>query len=264
MTDSEIVDVNAGNVDQTTFFCMQSKPQNPGYLRKRKWLEDRFSEGLRIRMLGQRQRRRWTGERGFIEYIPGEYAWRAVEASDYMFIHCLWVVGKSRGKGGARKLLDPCLQDAKRGGFAGVATVTAENGFATRRQFYENLGFKAAAECDPRIALMVRPLKKRAKAPAFSFGALRGASPYKKGLTIIRSDQCPYIDDATEIIRAEAEECGIEPIKVVELKSAAAVRKRAPTPYGVFATVLDGQLLSYRYMTPREFSKAVDSARRGA
>lgn len=37
-------------------------------------------------------------ERGFIEYLPGEHAWRAVHADGYLFIHCLWVVGKSKGK----------------------------------------------------------------------------------------------------------------------------------------------------------------------
>ena len=262
MTNAEIVDVNATNVDQTTFFCLQSKPKSPGYLRKRKWLEKRFAEGLRIRMLGRRDKKRWSGERGFIEYIPGEYAWRGVQATDYLFVHCLWVVGKSRGKGGARKLLDVCLSDAKTGGFAGVATVTAENGFAAGRAFYEHFGFHAVAECDPRIALMVRPLKKRAKPPAFSAGVLRGPSRYKSGLTILRSDQCPYIDDAARIIQGEAESRGIDPIKVVELKSAAAIRRRSPTPYGVFATVLDGRLLSYRYLTPQEFEKAVDRTKR--
>lgn len=31
--------------------------------------------------------------RGFIEYIPGAFGWRAVFAEDYMLIHCLWVMG---------------------------------------------------------------------------------------------------------------------------------------------------------------------------
>ena len=108
---------------------------------------------------------------------------------------------------------------------------------------------------------MVRPLKKRAKPPAFSAGALRGPSHYRDGLTILRSDQCPYIDDAARIIQGEAKSRGIDPIKVVELKSAAAIRRRSPTPYGVFATVLDGRLLSYRYLTPREFEKALRRAK---
>jgi hypothetical protein len=38
-----------------------------------------------------------ASECSFIEYIPGEQAWRAVHADGYLLIHCLWVVGKSKG-----------------------------------------------------------------------------------------------------------------------------------------------------------------------
>lgn len=257
MTSLPIVEARADNVDDTSFFCMQSKQKTPGYRRKRAWLDKRFGEGLRIHMLGQRSGSRWQGERGLIEYIPGEHAWRGVEAEGYLFIHCLWVVGKSRGKGGATSLLQRCLHDAQTGGYLGVATVTAENGFATGRKFYEAHGFEAVAECEPRLTLMVHRLRKRAKGPGFSAGVQRGPAHYKHGLTIFRSDQCPYIDDATRLIEQTARKRDIGPIKVVELRTAAEVRRRAPTPYGTFGSVLNGQLLSYRYLTEKEFDKAV-------
>lgn len=258
---AQLIDVGLDNVDETSFFCLQSRPNSAGYLRKRAWLEERFSEGLRIRMLGRRDKKRWNGDRGFIEYMPGEHAWRGVEARDYLFVHCLWVVGKSRGRGGARALLDGCLEDARAGGYAGVATVTAENGFATGRAFYEHFGFEAVAECDPRICLMVHPLAEQADAPVFSAGALRGPAYYDTGLTILVSDQCPYLDDATRLIETEGEKLGLEPISVVELTSAAEVREQSPTPFGVFAAVLDGQLLSYRYLTQKELAKAAAAVR---
>lgn len=253
--------VPTGEALETSFFCLQSRPDSAGYRRKRAWLEDRFAEGLRIRMLGRRDKKRWNGDRGFIEYLPGEFAWRGVEASGYLFIHCLWVVGTSRGGGGARALLDACLEDARAGGYAGVATVTAENGFATGRAFYEHLGFEAVAECDPNFCLMVCPLADQAEAPVFSAGALRGPEYYDTGLTIVVSDQCPYLDDATRLIETEGEQLGLEPISVIELTSAAEVRQESPTPFGVFATVLDGHLLSYRYLTQKELAKGVARVR---
>ncbi len=67
------------------------------------WLKKRFDEGLKIKMLE-------LPERGFIEYIPGEYAWRCVDAKGYMFIHCLWVVGKSKGKNFGELLLNECIR----------------------------------------------------------------------------------------------------------------------------------------------------------
>jgi hypothetical protein len=48
----------------------------------------------------------------FIEYIPGEYAWRAVNADGYMLIHCIWVVGSGKNKGYATRLLRLCEQEA--------------------------------------------------------------------------------------------------------------------------------------------------------
>lgn len=258
---TELVAVGPDNVDETSFFCLQSKPKSPGFLKKRKWLDARFREGLQIQMLGRRDGKRWSGERGFIEYIPGEFAWRGIDANDYMVIHCLWVVGKSRGKGGSVALLEKCMRDAKKLGLAGVATVTAENGFAASRKFYEHHGFELVAESKHEVALMRRAFSKHAAPPALASGAKRGPGRYDKGLTIFRSDQCPYIEDATRTIADEAKRMRLGPVQVVELKSASAVRKKSPTPYGVFGTTLDGKLLSYRYMTPAELKKAVTKAR---
>ena len=89
---SEIITVTAQNIETTGFFCYMSKKKSEGYGRKLKWLRDRFGEGMCIKLLK-------LPERGFIEYIPGEHAWRAIHADGYLFIHCLWVVGKSKGKG---------------------------------------------------------------------------------------------------------------------------------------------------------------------
>ena len=82
---SEIITVTEQNIETTGFFCYMSKKKSEGYGRKLKWLKDRFGEGMRIKLLK-------LPERGFIEYIPGEHARRAVHADGYLFIHCLWVL----------------------------------------------------------------------------------------------------------------------------------------------------------------------------
>lgn len=50
-----------------------------------------------------------------IEYVPGEYCWRPVEASGYIFIHCLFVGFKNsyKHKGYANILIDDCIKEAK-------------------------------------------------------------------------------------------------------------------------------------------------------
>ena len=41
---------------------------------------------------------------GFIEYVPGEYAWRGVNAEGYMFIHCIWIAANKHRKQGLGSL----------------------------------------------------------------------------------------------------------------------------------------------------------------
>lgn len=99
--------IDAENVDRLGFFCYKSKPKTDGYQNKLTWVKDRLEEGMRIKIL-------YDGGRsvGFIEYIPGEHAWRAVEARDYLVIHCLWIVGSGKGKGYGSRLLNECIEDA--------------------------------------------------------------------------------------------------------------------------------------------------------
>ncbi len=105
----EIKTVDGSNIDESGFFCYMSKRKEPGYKQKREWLEARFAEGMKIKILHENGGR----DVAFIEYIPGEYAWRAVNAPGYMVIHCLWVVGKGKGKGYGNLLIKECLDDAR-------------------------------------------------------------------------------------------------------------------------------------------------------
>lgn len=241
----KIIDVGAGNVEQTGFFCYMSKRKTEGFQRKLDWLKARFAEGMRIKMLE-------LPERGFIEYIPGDYAWRAVTAPGYMFIHCLWVVGKTKGKGMAGVLLEECIEDAKHAGMNGVAMVTSERVWLVGKKLFIKHGFESVAEIES-FNLMVQRFKDAA-VPNFTGNWHHKASRYGEGLTIIRSDQCPYIPDATNTVLEFAKERGI-PARVVELKSCQDVRDLAPSPYGVFSIVYNGQLLSYHYLLPKDLAR---------
>ncbi|KPJ84521.1 MAG: hypothetical protein AMS18_16755 [Gemmatimonas sp. SG8_17] len=239
----KIIDVNESNVEQRGFFCYTSKKKSIGYQRKLRWLHDRFSEGMRIKLLE-------LPDRGFIEYIPGEFAWRTVEAKGYMFIHCLWVVGKSKGKGYATALLAECVRDAKKAKLKGVAMVTSEKNWLVGRSLLEKHGFECVAEASPWFSLMVQRFE-AAKPPVFVDNHATVRRRFGNGLTVIRSDQCPYIEDATATALAVAEQAGIAS-RVINLSSAADVRRFSPTPYGVFAITLNGQLLSYHYLLQKD------------
>lgn len=250
-----LIDVRADNVDQTSFFCMMSKKKSAGYQTKLAWLRSRFAEGLRIKLLDLA-----AGGRGFIEYIPGEYAWRPVHAAGYMFIHCLWVVGQSRGKGYGRLLLDECERDARASGARGVAMLTSEGIWLLKPGYLLEQGFQDVAQAAPGFHLMVKQFEP-GPLPSLPTDWDQRAARYGQGLTVVNAGQCPYIADATRTVLEVAQAKGI-PARVVELTSSQQVRDEAPTPYGVFQILLDGRVLSYHYLLPKELEKALEQAKR--
>jgi len=238
-----IITVTAENVGKMGFFCYMSKKKSEGYQRKLTWLGERFEEGMKLELLE-------LPNRGFIEYIPGEHAWRPVHADGYMFVHCLWVVGKSMGTGYATALLDKCVADAKRSEMKGVAIVTSEKVWMPGRRLLEKQGFECVDTAPPAFSLMVKKLGKH-QAPTFAGDWEEKARAFGGGLTVIRSDQCPYIVDATETAVTSAEKAGVES-RVVEMKSHDDVVRLSPSAYGVFGLVLDGELLSYHYQLEKD------------
>ncbi|UCG44302.1 MAG: GNAT family N-acetyltransferase [candidate division WOR-3 bacterium] len=249
-----LIDVDAGNVEQTGFFCYMSRRRSEGFKRKLGWLKARFEEGMRLKMLGR-------GERGFVEYLPGEYAWRPVDAEGYLFIHCLWVVGKSKGKGYGTKLLDASVRDARKDRMKGVAILASEGNWLAGPKLLERNGFEVVDQAPPRFLLMARRFG-RSKPPRFTGEWEQKAKRFGKGLTVVRTDQCPYIDDATTFARDAASEYGLG-FKEIELESAGDVRESCPSAYGTFSIVLDSRLFSYHYLTRRDFEQRLAEARQG-
>jgi L-amino acid N-acyltransferase YncA len=235
-----IVSVDRSNVGEKGLFCYMSRRKSEGHLRKLAWVKTRLDEGMRIKMLE-------LPERGFIEYIPGDYAWRAIRAAGWMVIHCLWVVGKSKRKGYGAALLEECVKDARKAGLLGVAMVTSPGNWLAGKKLLEAQGFKAVDTAPPSFTLMAKRLRP-GPLPSFPDDWAERAARCGRGLTILSSGQCPYHADAVRIL---LEAAAAERIKarVVELRTARDVQTRSPSPYGVFQAVLDGRLLTYHYLT---------------
>ena len=254
----EIKTVNASNVDETGFFCYMSKRKEPGYKQKHEWLEARFAEGMKIKIIYEVGGR----DTAFIEYIPGEYAWRAVHAPGYMFIHCLWVVGKGKGKGYGKLLIEECIKDARAQKMKGVAMLTSDRTWLAHKDIFERNGFAEVASAPPSFQLMVARFGSEREADLPKNWADR-ARAFGPGLTVIRTPQCPYIENGARDILAFAKAKGIK-AKSVELKTAKEVQERSPSAYGVFGTVLDGKLLAYQYLLEKDFDKLLQERSKGA
>ena len=239
MKSPEILEITEANLDEVGLFCCMSKPESEMYKQKVDWMRARFSEGLRYKIIA-------NGGRGFIEYIPGEVAWRGIHAPRYMVIHCLWVVGKAKGHGCGKALLVDCIADAKRAGMLGVAVVTARHqlGLADTR-FFLNQGFQVVAQAPPNLDLATLKFKS-GQDPEFlgdwdaKLKALGGE------LRVVYTSQCPFAlglaDGMLKLAKAE----GI-PIQTVHLDSTSDVRREAPSAYGTFAVTANGHILSHLY-----------------
>jgi hypothetical protein len=237
----EIIEVTPENIDKVGFFCFMSKRNTTGYARKLAWVKQRLAEGMHIQFCNS------GGGRGFIEYIPGEYAWRAINASKYMVIHCIWNVGKSRGTGLAQELLKQCEEDTRKQGLDGVAMVTSQGNWLIHSRFLEGQGYQSVEQAPPSFNLMVKKFHP-ATSPTFCGHWERKQSAFGDGLVLVRSDQCPYVDGVASTLKNATNELKM-PFKDICLQSAVEVREKAPCAYGTNALLYNGKLLTYTWVS---------------
>ena len=247
--DVRLVTVTADNVDRERFFCYKSKPKSEGFRRKHDWLMARFAEGLVIKMI-------YEGKRSiaFIEYMPGENCCRAIDAPDYMVIHCLWVVGKGKGKGYARRLIAACEQDARDRGMAGVAVVSSESHWLCSKGVFLKQGFEELAQTAPSFGLLAKRYAEDTPWPTWPEDWAARAARYPEGATMLYVDQCPYMPDVLSISKAALEERGLS-VESIRMESAEQIRELAPAPNGVFGLIINGELFGTYYLDKKEIRR---------
>jgi hypothetical protein len=86
MNSFTIIGVTAENVAEAGICCNKDK-KSPGFKAKVEWFKLKINQGLKIQLVLDERGK----QIGFIEYIPGEMAWRPVNAAGYLFIHCIVV-----------------------------------------------------------------------------------------------------------------------------------------------------------------------------
>jgi len=247
---TKIVSVNSENISEYQPVCFLN-PKNEGYLKKLEWLEEHFSKGLVIKLLYLENEKKCNG---FIEYIPGEYAWRAVDAKGYMFIHCIWISpNKYKEKGYGSLLVKECIQDAKKEGKYGVAVVTSEGPFMAGKALFLKNGFKSVAKDKPSYELMIKTIKN---------GSLPKFRDWKKqlsqhnGLNIIYANQCPWVARSIKELSEIAKKKGLK-LKIVELENARQAQD-APSIYTAFNLIYNGKLLVDHYISSRRFLNIIE------
>ncbi|MDY6796301.1 MAG: GNAT family N-acetyltransferase [Actinomycetota bacterium] len=252
----ELIDTNAENISEYAI-CTYKNPRLEGYQRKMAWLKERYPEGLRFRIMHDRD----NGTVGTIEYIPGDETWRAVEAAGYMVVHCLFIIPKEyKGKGHGSMMLEECMKDAGEEGMYGVAAVTRKGTWMAGKELFCKSGFEVVDKAPPDFELVVRKFKQKSPSPSFTDDWEKRLERYGSGLTILRSDQCPAVaKPLKEIILAARDDYGMEP-RVIEVTDAGESRQ-APSAYGaVFSLVYDGRLLVDHAISVTRFRNLMNKA----
>lgn len=235
--DFSIITVDADNVEDLGFFCVKNK-KHPGYITKITWLQNRFEEGMRIKLILTKGGK----QAGFLEYIPGEYTWRVIHAPDWLVIHCIWVnSNKFPFEGMASALLNDCIKDAKSSGKEGVAVVTSDSSWMASKDVFIRNGFEQVDEAPPHFQLLAKRIEGELL-PAFPQDWSERLSQYHD-LQLIYTNQCPYIGKAIAELPLVAEQHGIQ-LHLIELNNAKEARKRMPSPYGVISLVYQNRLLA--------------------
>ena len=244
---STLIDVTADNLSQYPQVICFINPKHESHHLKMEWLQQQFKLGLKIKLLFLEGQKRPVG---FVEYIPGENCWRAVNANGYLFIHCLWTTGKKfQNQGLGKLLLDAVEADAAESN--GVAVVTSDNSFMTTREIFLKNGYQLVAESG-KDQLLVKSFK---EAPLPAINDWEAQLRNYHGLHIVYSRQCPwvarFIDECQPILQAENLD-----VQFTEIKTPAEAQN-APSLYSVFNLIYNGKILADRYISTTRFKNII-------
>jgi hypothetical protein len=241
--------VGPDNLDACGIGCLQNR-NHVGYGPKVGWLEERFEEGLRFFLF-----RNAAGKPlAFLEYVPGERAWRPVDAPGWLFVHCLWVYSAGKKVGGlGSRLIRACVEEAEGSGKAGVAALVSDGPWMAGKGVFLKNGFEVVEERD-RFALVARG---SGSGSPPRFRELDDDLKRFKGLHVVYSAQCPMLPKSVNDLSQMATEYGLS-MKVTELTSAEEAQA-APSYYGVFNIIWNGQLISDHYVSKGRFKNILKS-----
>ena len=249
----QTLQITPGNMCEAPL-CGLKDLEHEGRRAKERYLKTALKKGLKARVLLTEKGIQF----GYVEWLPGEHAWRGVDASGYMFIHCVWTYFKQyQNKGQGKLLIQACLDDARKAKMQGVATVARARPWLAGSALFLKHGLEVVDTAPPDYELLVKKLDRSAPNPRFRGNWQRRLKKYGSGLTIIRAEQCPHSIRFSDKIAAAAEATyGLKP-RMVTLKTWRQARA-APTPFAVFAVIYGGELVADHHISVRRFQKLMD------
>jgi hypothetical protein len=238
-----IIEVTKDNIDEYGIFCIKDK-KSAGYKAKVDWYKKQIDTGLKIHIAYSDNK-----QLGFIEYLPSEFAWRPVNADNFMFVQCIIIFAKdSREFGLGSLLLQICENDALKNNKYGVCAVSSDGVWIANKSIYEKNDFVVADKLE-RFELMVKTFTDINKIPKFYDWTLQ--QKQYSGWNLIYSDQCPWHDKSAKDLKDAASDYGIE-MKIQKILSPEEAQN-SPSGFGTFSLIYDGKLLADHYISRTRF-----------
>lgn len=249
MEDIKIIDLTPENISEYGVCGYKDANKHVELRKKIEWLGEYYSKGLRIKAIISQK----GGYQGMIEYIPGKYAHRPVDAEGFLFIHCLFVGFKKefKGKGLASLLIDDCINDAKLSRMSGVAVVTRKGSFMADNNIFLKTGFQIVDNAKPDFELLALKFDINSKNPCFKPILNEKLKEYENGLTILRSPQCPYTEKNVNAIIDSAKKMKLK-TRLVDLMDSKSAQNN-PCAFGTFCIIYNGNIISHHPISNTRF-----------
>ena len=226
------INLTADNLESEHICCaIADKKHQCGVDIKKTWLKERIAEGHVFRKLDEKGK-------VFIEYAPLEKAWVPISGNNYIYIYCLWVSGKYKGKGHGKKLLEYCIDDAKKQNKSGICVISSKKKkpFLSDKKFMLKYGFKTVDTIGDDYELLALSLD--GTNPSFNDTAKKQKIE-SNNLTIYYGMQCPYIPNCIEQVSnyCKAHNIPLDLIEVDNLEKA----KSSPCVFNNWAVFHNGR-----------------------
>ena len=250
MNDIQIIDLTPENIASYGVCGYKDVKKHKELRNKIDWFNKYYPKGLKIKVLFSEK----GGYQGMLEYVPGEFAHRPVNAAGYLFIHCIFVGFKNefKGKGHASALIDACINDAKKTKMLGVAVVTRKGSFMADNPIFLKKNFEIVDKTKPDFNLLALKFDANSKNPSFKSDVLNDLDQYQNGLTIMRSAQCPYTEKNVNAILESAKTKFNLKVNLIDLNDSTTAQK-TPCPFGTFCMIYNGNIISHHPISNTRF-----------
>lgn len=244
----QLIDVTPENFHEHPSAICFINPKHPQFSLKVNWYKKEYRNGLKIKLLYLQGEKKAIG---YIEYVPGEFCWRGVEASGYVFVHCLWINGnKYKDQGLGTQLLKEVEKEAV--DTKGVAVLVSDKPFMAEAKLFEKNDYELVSTSG-KDSLLVKRFK---NTDPPSFADWEEKLSKLQGLNISYSCQCPWVARFIEEVKPVLKDLKLE-LNIHQIKSAKEAQD-APSAYSVFNLVYDGKLLSDRYISVTRFKNIMN------